>query len=164
RHRVCGVSLVRRRGILGFVRRNTSSSGWDGHDESPDHPMASTARPFREGPVMHIRSRFSSVPVMRPGIGLGALAAPRFASAASPAWPQFGPAISTASSSQEHPAITTDGAGGAIVTWQDLRFPRVNIFARHVLGSGDLDPVWPVDGSALLTDSLALATADGGQF
>jgi hypothetical protein len=70
---------------------------------------------------------------------------------------------STAEDGQVHSAIATDGQGGAIVTWQDFRFRRVNIFAMHVLASGDIDPVWPFDGQALLADSTAIASADGGQ-
>src|SRR5262249_28775391 len=61
-----------------------------------------------------------------------------------------------------HPAITTDGAGGAIVVWQDLRGPKVNVFARHVLASGELDAAWPAEGRALLTDPATLA-ADADQ-
>ncbi len=79
-------------------------------------------------------------------------------------WPAFGRAITQAPNSQAHSAIATDGAGGAIVTWQDSRAPRLNIFAQHVLGSGELDAAWPVNGRALLRDSLALVNAPGGQF
>ena len=89
-----------------------------------------------------------------------AVAAPRRAAAE---WPHCGRAIAAASDAQDHSAVTTDGAGGAIVTWHDERFPNVNIFAQHVVASGELDTAWPIDGQALLTDSLALRTADGGQ-
>src|SRR5262249_32978158 len=51
----------------------------------------------------------------------------------------------------------------AIITWQDARLPRVNIFAQHVLAAGDVDPAWPVDGRALLADPLAMASAVSGQ-
>jgi len=87
-----------------------------------------------------------------------ALAAPAFAD-----WPQLGRAISTAPNAQVHSRIATDGRGGAIITWQDLRTSRVNIFAQHVLASGDVDALWPVNGRALLTDSLAMANTAGGQ-
>ena len=69
----------------------------------------------------------------------------------------------TASASQTHSVVTTDGARGAIVAWQDLRFSRVNIFAQHVLASGEVDAAWPNDGRALLSDPLAMAGAEGGQ-
>jgi flagellar hook capping protein FlgD len=83
---------------------------------------------------------------------------------ASAAWPEFGRAICTAPSGQMHATLATDGAGGAIITWQDLRNPKVNIFAQHVLASGQVDAGWPQDGRALLNDPLAMANADGGQF
>src|SRR5262245_7208540 len=52
------------------------------------------------------------------------------------AWPPFGRAVCAQDSFQGYQAITTDGADGAIITWQDSRFP-VNIFAEHVRASGD---------------------------
>ena len=76
---------------------------------------------------------------------------------ASADWPPFGRAVSTAPNSQVHPAITTDGAGGAIISWQDHRDARVNLFAQHVLASGELDAVWPAGGRGLLTDPNVLA-------
>jgi hypothetical protein len=103
--------------------------------------------------------------LVRLGVSLGAVlllafAVPRRAAAE---WPPCGRAIATAPAAQEHSAAATDGAGGAIITWHDERFPSVNIFAQHVLASGVLDAAWPLDGQALLTDSLALRSADGGQ-
>ena len=78
-------------------------------------------------------------------------------------WPPCGRAIATAPDAQDHSAATTDCAGGAIITWHDERFPNVNVFAQHVLASGELDAAWPVDGQALLTDPVAIQGADGGQ-
>src|SRR6185369_2376990 len=86
--------------------------------------------------------------------------APRLAFAA---WPDLGRAISTAAGTQDTPRIASDGAGGAIITWHDLRSPTINIFAQHVLASGDVDAAWPADGRALLTNPTALATALAGQ-
>jgi hypothetical protein len=82
---------------------------------------------------------------------------------ASADWPPCGRAISTAPRGQVHSEIATDGAGGAIITWQDARSARVNILAQHVLAAGELDAAWPTNGRALLGDSLAIATAAGGQ-
>ena len=76
---------------------------------------------------------------------------------ASAEWPPCGRGISTAPATQTHATITTEGADGAIVTWQDSRFARVNIFAQHVLASGEVDGAWPVDGRALLNDPPAIA-------
>ena len=106
--------------------------------------------------------------ILMPKVGGLAMACVVFAVALTPRlasaeWPQLGREISTAIKNQERPQVTTDGANGAIVVWQDFRSPRVNIFARRVLGSGALDPAWPIDGRALLGDSTALETAFEGQ-
>ncbi len=70
--------------------------------------------------------------------------------AVDPAWPVDGRALCTALNDQNSPAIVSDGAGGAIVTWQDLRGGSTyNIYAQHVLASGAVDPAWPADGRAL---------------
>src|SRR5262245_41226893 len=84
-------------------------------------------------------------------------------SCASADWPVFGRALCVQDALQGYSAITTDGAGGAIVAWQDARRPRINIFAEHVTASGSLDPGWPANGRALLSDEPALANTDGGQ-
>lgn len=89
-----------------------------------------------------------------------AAAAPRPASAE---WPVFGRAVVTALHNQGLQSMAPDGHGGAIIAWQDARQPPVEIFAQHVLATGLVDPAWPVDGRALLTDSLALRNAAGGQ-
>jgi hypothetical protein len=91
------------------------------------------------------------------------LLASLFSTRASAEWPPLGRALSGDPANQERPEVTTDGSGGAIVVWHDLRSAKVNIFARRVFATGELDPLWPVDGQALLTDPAALATAVGGQ-
>jgi FlgD Ig-like domain len=72
--------------------------------------------------------------------------------AVDPSWPANGQVLCSALNNQIQPAIASDGAGGAIVTWQDLR-PGSNsdIYAQHVLASGAVDPAWPVNGRALCT-------------
>ena len=72
--------------------------------------------------------------------------------AVDPAWPVDGRALCTAANQQSVPTIVADGAGGAIVTWYDLRGGATyDIYAQHVLASGAVDPAWPVDGRALCT-------------
>ena len=66
-----------------------------------------------------------------------------------PAWPANGLALCTATNDQLVPAIVGDGAGGAIVTWQDKRGGAFDIYAQHVLASGAVDPAWPADGRAV---------------
>ena len=73
------------------------------------------------------------------------------------AWPTSGRAICAASGDQIYPAVTSDGAGGAIVTWRDDRGgPDTDIYAQRVLASGVVDPAWPANG-------LAICTAGGNQ-
>jgi hypothetical protein len=88
------------------------------------------------------------------------LAAPRPALAV---WPALGRQITAVIGDQRAPKAATDGAGGAIVVWQDGREPRRNVFARRVLASGELDPTWPVGGRSLLGDSAAIQSAKEGQ-
>jgi len=104
--------------------------------------------------------RAASTSLALAGIVLAIPLAPRPASAE---WPPCGRAVSTAPKGQVHSVIATDGADGAIISWQDARSPRINIFAQHVRFSGELDAAWPVGSQALLTDSLAMANAAGGQ-
>ena len=82
-----------------------------------------------------------------------------------PAWPADGRAICTASALRQDPVIASDGAGGAIVAWTDHRGTTSDIYAQRVLSSGSVDPAWPVDGAALVTDLLdqsqAQIVADG---
>ena len=84
-----------------------------------------------------------------------------------PAWPVNGRALCTAADNQSSPQIVADGAGGAIVAWQDLRagLPNSNIYAQHVLATGAVDAAWPVDGRALCAPTYDLnahrITSDG---
>jgi hypothetical protein len=70
-------------------------------------------------------------------------------SALDPAWPANGRVLIADSYDQESPAIVADGAGGAIVSWDDQRGGGRNIYAQHVLPTGALDPAWPPAGTAL---------------
>src|SRR5262249_20826194 len=47
---------------------------------------------------------------------------------------------------QQFPMIVRDGAGGAIVTWQDSRGGGASIYAQHVLSTGAVDGAWPSGG------------------
>src|SRR5262245_817398 len=68
-------------------------------------------------------------------------------------WPPCGRGVTASFTSNVHSSITTDGAGGAIVAWMDGQFLS-NIFAHHLLASGDVDPAWPGVGRSLLLDDL----------
>ena len=68
-------------------------------------------------------------------------------------WTADGVAISTASRDQQVPTIASDGSGGAIITWQDLRNFATNnldIYAQRVDSSGST--MWTADGVAISTD------------
>jgi len=64
-------------------------------------------------------------------------------------WPANGVAICTASNEQHYPQLVSDGAGGAIITWQDARNTEVNIYAQRVNPSGT--PLWAANGVAVCT-------------
>lgn len=80
-------------------------------------------------------------------------------------WPLHGRALCTAAGDQEYPSAVPDGTGGAVVCWRDKRADLGDIYAGHVLATGDADPAWPVNGSALSTASnsqqIPVALPDG---
>jgi hypothetical protein len=66
-------------------------------------------------------------------------------------WPADGRALCTAAADQTAPVVVSDGAGGAIVTWNDQRSGNYDIYSHHVLASGAVDAAWPANGRALCT-------------
>jgi len=67
-------------------------------------------------------------------------------------WRRDGVPLCTVSLIQQNPAGISDGAGGAIVVWEDLREFSANgydLYAQHVLASGVVDPTWPGNGLAV---------------
>jgi FlgD Ig-like domain len=70
-------------------------------------------------------------------------------------WTADGVALSTAANSQWLEAITSDGAGGAIVTWEDARVSSTNpdVYAQRVSAAGAV--LWTADGAALSNESHA---------
>ncbi len=75
--------------------------------------------------------------------------AQRIESDGSASWTANGIAVSTAASIQGDPQIAADGAGGAIITWQDFRNGDYDIYAQRVNSSGAVQ--WTPDGVALCT-------------
>lgn len=66
---------------------------------------------------------------------------------------------------QTQQVCVTDGAGGSIVAWQDQRSVAPDIFAQHVLASGELDAAWPAEGQRICAapnaQQLPSITTDG---
>ncbi len=59
-------------------------------------------------------------------------------------WPSNGAPIGTQSNNQNLPRAISDGAGGAIITWEDNRSSSYVIYAQRVDAMGD--PQWTPDG------------------
>jgi hypothetical protein len=82
-----------------------------------------------------------------------------------PAWPLDGRALCTALGGQTNHTIVQDGAGGAIVSWEDTRTAQFDVYSHHVLASGAVDPLWPTNGRAICTllrsQQLPVTLADG---
>jgi len=59
-------------------------------------------------------------------------------------WEYNGVAVCTISAHQYDPELCKDGAGGAIVTWRDLREPSSGIYAQRITSGGST--AWTLDG------------------
>ena len=81
-----------------------------------------------------------------------------------PLWTPEGVAICTAASNQASPEITTDEAGGAVITWTDYRNGSDHdIYAQRVNADGQV--LWTANGVAVCTATnyqFALSIAPGG--
>lgn len=65
------------------------------------------------------------------------------------AWTPGGTPLCTAAQNQEHPSMASDGAGGAIVSWQDFRSGGYDVYAQRINASGTV--VWTTNGVGLCT-------------
>jgi hypothetical protein len=78
-------------------------------------------------------------------------------------WTADGAAISTAASDQRYPTITSDGSGGAIITWQDFRSGLPDIYVQHINSAGVVQ--WTANDVAISTavddQSSPTITSDG---
>ncbi|MEW6553779.1 MAG: hypothetical protein AB1384_05785, partial [Actinomycetota bacterium] len=76
--------------------------------------------------------------------------AQRVNASGTPLWTADGVGIRTAAAgSTDYPQITSDGSGGAIITWQDYRSGKWDIYAQRVNASGT--PQWTADGVGIRT-------------
>lgn len=77
--------------------------------------------------------------------GAADLYAQRLNAAGQPQWTPNGRAVCTAAGAQVLPVAIPDGAGGAIVVWQDERTGgNMDIYAQRLTEFGD--PLWAADG------------------
>jgi hypothetical protein len=87
------------------------------------------------------------------------------------AWPAAGAILSGANQQQAFPTIVTDGAGGAIVAWEDGRnggglSSQLDIYAGHMRAIGAADSTWGANGTVLclstgFDQTRPLAVSDG---
>lgn len=80
-----------------------------------------------------------------------------------PLWGADGLAVCTDTTDQQSPVVTSDGAGGAIFAWQDLRNANYDIYAQRVNAAGST--LWTADGAPVCTAAgnqvLEVITGDG---
>ncbi|MDO8095133.1 MAG: hypothetical protein Q6360_16775, partial [Candidatus Brocadiales bacterium] len=58
-------------------------------------------------------------------------------------WAENGVAVCTEVNAQNSPCIATDGSGGAIVVWQDLRTNYADLYAQRISKDGEM--LWAID-------------------
>ncbi|MBI5710842.1 MAG: T9SS type A sorting domain-containing protein [Candidatus Eisenbacteria bacterium] len=90
--------------------------------------------------------------------------AQRISAAGTVQWTANGAALCTAAGNQVAPTITSDGSGGAIVTWSDYRSgTNYDIYAQRIGASGASQ--WTADGVSLCTaandQAAPTITSDG---
>jgi hypothetical protein len=76
-------------------------------------------------------------------------------SAGAALWTADGMRVAAGSYGQIEPVVASDGAGGAIIAWQDARESDVDLYAQHLDGAG---------GSRWRADGIPICTAPGWQL
>jgi hypothetical protein len=88
-----------------------------------------------------------------------------------PAWPAGGLPVCVAGWDQLEATICTDGAGGAVLAWQDNRTGssgQADLYAQHLLAAGSADPAWATNGELVCDGEFkqtypSLAPGDSGR-
>ena len=92
----------------------------------------------------------------RPSGAVGDIYAQRVNASGVPQWTANGVAVCTAGSDQLNPRIVTDGAGGAVIVWQDYRsLGEIDIYAQRVNATGVAQ--WAANG-------IAVCAVSGNQY
>jgi len=84
----------------------------------------------------------------------------------SPGWPDSGLAVCTfptdagltryspgGRSPQSYSVVIGDGAGGALITWHDMRVDDGDVYVQHLMPDGTFGPGWPANGVAVCNAS-----------
>ncbi|HLX11920.1 MAG TPA: T9SS type A sorting domain-containing protein [Bacteroidota bacterium] len=67
-------------------------------------------------------------------------------------WTTDGVAICTATGTQQYPTLVSDGSGGAIITWEDMRNGSdYDVYAQRINAGGT--PVWTANGLGISTST-----------
>ncbi|MGD1047741.1 MAG: T9SS type A sorting domain-containing protein [Candidatus Krumholzibacteriaceae bacterium] len=78
--------------------------------------------------------------------------AQRIDASGTPLWPAAGVSICTATGDQTACKVISDGAGGAIIAWQDGRSGNQDIYAQRIDATGAVQ--WTADGVAVCTNTF----------
>jgi hypothetical protein len=85
--------------------------------------------------------------------GYGDIFAQRIDAGGHVAWAENGVAVCTDSQPQYEPLLVTDGSGGAIIMWTDLRLGLDGIYAQRLNTAGTA--LWTANGRAVVTTPVA---------
>jgi hypothetical protein len=91
----------------------------------------------------------------RSGFGLNDIYAQRINASGAVQWTTDGVAICTVAGSQEDQTISSDGSGGAIITWTDQRSGSgtgYKIYAQRIDANGSIHSGWTTDGVAICSN------------
>ena len=70
-----------------------------------------------------------------------------------PGWPAAGLAVCTEPSGQGSPLIATDGAGGVVIAWWEIRTGLPEIYMLRITGDGAVAPGWTPGGIRVIENS-----------
>jgi hypothetical protein len=74
------------------------------------------------------------------------------AGAVDASWPAGGMQVTTSTNAQNFPEVLDDGAGGALILWQEIVTPPFGrLYMQHLTANGGLFGTWPAAGLSLLS-------------